>query len=72
MTRERVNAKGEGMAFANAAEVQRAYETGHADLHARIKARITSSSLDENDELQVSTELHDTTVGRVLLFNIVL
>ncbi len=71
MTRERVNAKGEGMAFANAAEVQRAYETGHADLHARIKARITSSSLDENDELQVSTELHDTTVGRVLLFNIV-
>ncbi len=71
MTRERINARGEGMVFANAAEVQRAYDTGNVELHARIKARITSSNLNENDELETSTEIYDTTVGRVLLFNIV-
>ena len=71
MTRERINARGEGMVFADAAEVQRAYETGNVELHARIKARIASSNLNENNELETSTEIHDTTVGRVLLFNIV-
>ena len=34
-TRKRVNAKGEGMAFANLAEVSRAYEARQVDLHAR-------------------------------------
>ena len=71
MTRERINAKGEGMVFADAKEVQRAYETDNVGLHARIKARITSTDLNENDELVTTTELYDTTVGRVLLFNIV-
>ena len=71
MTRERINAKGEGMVFADAAEVQRAYETGSVDLHARIKARITSSNRNESDELEETREVYDTTVGRVLLFNIV-
>ena len=71
MTRERINAKGEGMVFADAKEVQRAYETDNVGLHARIKARITSTDLNENDELITTTELYDTTVGRVLLFNIV-
>ncbi len=72
MTRERINAKGEGMVFADAKEVQRAYETGNVDLHARIKARITSSTLDDDDELVTETKLYkDTTVGRILLFNIV-
>ncbi len=71
MTREKINGKGEGMVFADAAEVQRAYETGSVELHARIKARITSSNLNEDDELETSTNIYDTTVGRVLLFNIV-
>ena len=71
MTREKINGKGEGMVFADAAEVQRAYETGSAELHSRIKARITSSNLNEDNELETSTEIYDTTVGRVLLFNIV-
>ncbi|MDA1372427.1 MAG: DNA-directed RNA polymerase subunit beta' [Proteobacteria bacterium] len=71
MTRERVNAKGEGMIFADAREVQRAYETKSADLQARIKVRITDTSLDENGEKTTKTEIVDSTVGRVLLFNIV-
>ena len=35
MTRDRVNAKGEGMVFQDVAEVRRAYESKVADLHAR-------------------------------------
>jgi DNA-directed RNA polymerase subunit beta' len=37
MTRERVNAKGEGMVLYGIEEARRAYETGHADLHARSR-----------------------------------
>ncbi len=44
MTREKINAKGEGMIFADVAEVHRAYESGAVDLHAKIKVRITRSN----------------------------
>jgi DNA-directed RNA polymerase subunit beta' len=43
MTRERVNAKGEGMVFADVDEVSRAYETGASSLQARVKVRIEST-----------------------------
>src|SRR3989339_1957000 len=36
MTRDCVNVKGEGMIFSDASEVMRAYQTGHADLQAKI------------------------------------
>ena len=71
MTRERVNAQGEGMVFADPKEVQRAYESGNAHLQARIKVRITESVLNDDGERETSTAIVDTTVGRVLLFNIV-
>ena len=71
MTRSRVNAKGEDMVFADAHEVQRAYETGHAHLQARIKVRIADIYIDDDDEKITETAIIDTTVGRVLLFNIV-
>ena len=71
MTRSRVNAKGEDMVFADAQEVQRAYETGHAHLQARIKARITDIYINDDDEKVTETAIIDTTVGRVLLFDIV-
>ena len=35
MTRERVNAKGEGMFFTDVQEVHRAYETGQVELQAK-------------------------------------
>ncbi len=41
MTRERVNAKGEGMMFTDVQEVHRAYESRHAELQAKVKVRIT-------------------------------
>jgi DNA-directed RNA polymerase subunit beta' len=39
MTRERINAKGEGMVLSGIEEAHRAYEPGHADLQARVKVR---------------------------------
>ena len=70
MTRERVNAKGEGMIFADAKEVQRAYETGHAHLQARIKVRITDVQNIDGEKVK-NTQIVETTTGRVLLFNVV-
>src|SRR5881409_1735028 len=40
MTRERINAKGEGMFFADLAEVSRAYESRQVELHAKIAVRL--------------------------------
>jgi len=70
MTRERINAKGEGMVFANPEEAQRAYANGQAELHARVKVRITLFEPDDDGELKEVTRLVDTTVGRSLLADI--
>ena len=40
MTRERVGAKGEGMAFSDVAEVHRAYESRNVDLQAKVQVRL--------------------------------
>ncbi len=71
MTRERINAKGEGAAFADIKEVHRAYEGRAADLQARVKVRINDVVFDESGELQTTRRTVDTTVGRALLFEIV-
>src|SRR5712672_1899825 len=41
MTRERVGAKGEGMAFSDVAEVHRAYESRNIDLQAKVRVRLS-------------------------------
>ncbi|MDG2420185.1 MAG: DNA-directed RNA polymerase subunit beta' [Gammaproteobacteria bacterium] len=71
MTRERVNAEGEGMIFADAKEVQRAYDTDQVHLQARIKVRILETLTNGAGEGVTTSEMVDTTVGRVLLYNIV-
>jgi len=48
MTREMVNAKGEGMLFADVTEARRAYDNREAALHARVTVRIKEVTLDEN------------------------
>jgi DNA-directed RNA polymerase subunit beta' len=70
MTRERVNAPGEGTVFADAAEVHRAYECRVADLQARCRARIVEHVRDADGNLVPRRRLVDTTVGRALLFEI--
>jgi DNA-directed RNA polymerase subunit beta' len=70
MTRARINAKGEGMVFANIEEVQRAYGSGQAALQAMIKVRLTEYKKLENGEFEEKTAIVDTTVGRTILFAI--
>jgi DNA-directed RNA polymerase subunit beta' len=70
MTRERINAKGEGMVFADVQEVHRAYENRVADLQAKVKVRITEEFQDDNGEWHSKKRIVDTTVGRALLSEI--
>lgn len=71
MTRERVNAKGEGMVFANIEEVERAHGAGQVSLQAKIRVRITETIRDIHGGVETKTELKETTAGRALLFAIV-
>lgn len=67
LTRDRVNARGEDMIFADVAEVHRAYENGTVELHARIRARIKEYKHQGNEEFVEHTRLVETTVGRAIL-----
>ncbi|MCG7866221.1 MAG: DNA-directed RNA polymerase subunit beta', partial [Candidatus Thiodiazotropha taylori] len=71
MTRERINAKGEGMVFADVAEAKRAYEAGHADLQARVKVRMKETVLDDDGNISEETRIIETTIGRTLVYSIV-
>jgi len=70
MTRERINAQGEGKIFADVAEVHRAYNGRHVALQARIKARIREVRIDEAGKRTETRKICDTTVGRALLSEI--
>src|SRR6478672_99610 len=59
MTRELVNVKGEGMVFANLAEVHRAYQNRAVDLHAKIKVRIHEVVIDEQKKRSEKTSIID-------------
>lgn len=68
MTRDRINAKGEGIAFKDPKEAEKAYRTGSAELHARVKVRLTETIVDEETgERSEKTHVVDTTVGRAIL-----
>ena len=70
-TRERINAKGEGMIFADVAEVQRALDNEQVEVTAKISVRLTEYEKDKDTgEFTPSTTLVDTTVGRALLSEI--
>ena len=71
MTRERAGVKGEGSVFANITEARRAWETGAADIHARVKVRIREVQLQEDGTREERVSLKDTVLGRALVFEIV-
>jgi DNA-directed RNA polymerase subunit beta' len=58
ITRSRVGVPGEGMTFSDPDEVHAAYAAGRINLQAKINCRIQG-------------EMHETTVGRILLWEIV-
>jgi DNA-directed RNA polymerase subunit beta' len=70
ISREKIGARGEGSAFANIAEVSRAYDTGHVEVSARIKVRIKEFEIDKHGEKREKVTRYETTVGRALLSEI--
>jgi len=70
MTRALENKKGEGMAFANIAEVKRAYDNRVVELHAKVKVRITETVIGEDGSREKKTAIVETTIGRALLAEI--
>ena len=71
MTRERINDLGEGMAFSDVEEVNRAFTNKKVGLQARIKVRVKEQVKNESGELQLRSKIQETTVGRALLYQIV-
>ncbi len=71
MTRDRVGARGEGSRFSSIDEARRAYETDHADLHARVKVRIREVLTEEDGSRREVVSVKDTVLGRALVFEIV-
>jgi DNA-directed RNA polymerase subunit beta' len=69
-TRMGVNAKGEGMSFADVSEVKRAYESGQVSLHAKAVVRLKEWDLGPNGEVIEKITRHETTVGRAILSEI--
>ncbi|MCG5499474.1 DNA-directed RNA polymerase subunit beta' [Ectothiorhodospira lacustris] len=70
MSRDRINAKGEGMLFSDVDEVHRAYENGVVELHARVQVRIREVVVSEDGERSETLTRYQTTVGRALLSRI--
>ncbi|PIY23954.1 MAG: DNA-directed RNA polymerase subunit beta', partial [Comamonadaceae bacterium CG_4_10_14_3_um_filter_60_75] len=70
-TRDRINAKGEGLIFSDVQEVQRAFDADVVEMHSRINVRLTEYTKNkQTGELTASTKLWETTAGRALLSEI--
>lgn len=67
MTRDRINAKGEGTVFKDPKEAEKAYRSGNAELHARVKVRISETISSEDGDAVEQVSIVETTVGRAIL-----
>ena len=65
MTREKINAKGEGQVLSSPEEANRAFQLNAVDLHAKIKVRLKPNNLPDE-----KTEIIETTLGRTLLYEL--
>jgi DNA-directed RNA polymerase subunit beta' len=70
MTRDRINAKGEGMVFSNTDEAERALGAGHVHMQARVKVRVLEKILTEDGDIEETTSIKETTIGRCMLYRI--
>ena len=70
MTRNSLNAKGNGCYFSDINEVKKSYELGIVDLHANIKVYINDSKKESNGEIIFEKKIMSTTIGRAILSEI--
>ncbi len=69
-TRERINALGEGLVFADVGELVRAYDQKQVDLQARIVIRLTEVQKNPDGTTTPIVKRWHTTAGRALLSEI--
>jgi DNA-directed RNA polymerase subunit beta' len=69
MTREKINAKGEGSFYADVAEARRAYDNSAVELHARVTIRIREANIVDGKRVEAVRRV-ETTVGRAILSEI--
>ncbi len=62
LTREKINAKGEGKVFVSTEEAKNFYDAGYLDIHAKIRVRMA--------DVDGSVSLVETTVGRAILSDV--
>ena len=70
MTRERINAKGEGMLFTNTDELRGAWQSGLVDINARVVVRLRERNYDGHGQTVESIRRVSTVVGRAFLSEI--
>jgi len=70
MTRDKIAARGEGMRFSDVKEVQRVFDQGLIDLHAKVTVRIKEYEVDLDGNKTEKINRYETTVGRALLSEI--
>lgn len=63
LTREKIDAKGEGKIFSSTHEVENFYEAGYLDIHAKIKVLM----LVDTAQPELGEVLVETTVGRAIM-----
>ncbi len=71
ISREKVNAKGEGSYFGSVDEVVKALDNKTVELQTKILFRLTETVEDESGEAVTRSKRYETTVGRVLIWDIV-
>lgn len=71
MTRDRINALGEGFIFSGIEEVLRAYTGEKVALHSRIKVRIKDTVEKKDYTHEKRSRIVETTAGRAMLWSIV-
>jgi DNA-directed RNA polymerase subunit beta' len=70
ISREKINAQGEGMIFSDVNEVQRALESKVVELQSKIQVRICEKSKNDAGDIEEKIERKETTVGRVLIWEV--
>jgi DNA-directed RNA polymerase subunit beta' len=70
MTREQINAKGEGTMFSDVSELVRAYEARQVGLNAKITVRLKEYEFDAEGAKREKITRYETTVGRAILSEI--
>jgi len=70
MSREKINAKGEGMIFCDTDELRRAWQLGLVDINARVTVRLKERLFDEAGKQFERVKRYETVVGRAFLSEI--